>query len=201
MRAYERYCPYTRSPRSGGAWTAPDLARARALVAASGTRGMRVSVLRVADDSFPPPGAAPVAVRVLRRIGYRADVRVLTHAQYDALPARRRAAAQLGAASWLADYLAPSDFLELWIACRGPFNDGHVCDPALDRRMDRAHALEATDPTRADTLWAGIERSAVDAALWVPLANPHEVELVSKRLGNYQHNALLGFLADQAWVR
>ena len=67
--------------------------------------------------------------------------------------------------------------------------------------MARANTLEATDPTRADALWARIDRSAVDEALWVPLANSHAVELVSKRLRNYQYNALLGFLADQAWVR
>ena len=201
MRAYKRYCPYTRAPRSDGAWTAPDLARARKLVAASGTRGMRVSVLRTPDLVLPPPGVAAIAARALRLIGYRANVRVLTHAQYYAMPARGRAALQLGAASWLADYPAPSNFLELWIACRGPFNEHRVCDPALDRRMARAHTLEATDPTRADALWARIDRSTVDEALWVPLANSHAVELVSKRLRNYQYNALLGFLADQAWVR
>lgn len=162
---------------------------------------MRVSVLRTPDNVVPPARVVAIAARALRLIGYRADVRVLTHAQYHAMPARGRAALQLGAASWLADYLAPSNFLELWIACRGPFTEHHVCDPALDRRMDRAHALEATDPTRADALWARIDRSTVDQALWVPLANAHAVELVSKRLRNYQYNALLGFLADQAWVR
>jgi ABC-type transport system substrate-binding protein/DNA-binding SARP family transcriptional activator len=201
MRAYRPYCPYTRAPRAEGAWTAPDVARARQLVAASGTRGTRVSVLRLSDDVFPPAGIAAIAARALRRIGYRARVRVLTHDRYDALPAREKAAVQAGTASWLADYLSPSNFLEPWIACRGPFNAGRVCDPALDRRIDRAHALEATDPIRADALWVGIDRTAVDAAFWVPLVNPHDVELVSKRLGNYQYNALLGFLADQAWVR
>ena len=42
---YRRYCPYTLHPNSGGAWTAPDLAKARELVAASGTRGQLVTVL------------------------------------------------------------------------------------------------------------------------------------------------------------
>jgi ABC-type transport system substrate-binding protein len=41
---YKRYCPYTRDPRPSGAWSGPDLARARALVAASGRRGARVDV-------------------------------------------------------------------------------------------------------------------------------------------------------------
>ena len=46
--AYRRYCPYTVRPTEGGAWTAPDLERARKLVAESGTKGMRVDVLGVA---------------------------------------------------------------------------------------------------------------------------------------------------------
>ena len=42
--AYRPYCPYTLNPTRGGAWTAPDLAAARKLVAASGTQGMHVDV-------------------------------------------------------------------------------------------------------------------------------------------------------------
>ena len=45
--AYRRYCPHTLRPTEGGAWTAPDLERARKLVAESGTKGMRVDVLGV----------------------------------------------------------------------------------------------------------------------------------------------------------
>jgi peptide/nickel transport system substrate-binding protein len=38
------YCPYTADPTPGGGWTAPDLDRARRLVAASGRAGARVTV-------------------------------------------------------------------------------------------------------------------------------------------------------------
>ena len=41
---FRRYCPYTADPDRTGEWKAPDLARARRLVAASGTKGMRVTV-------------------------------------------------------------------------------------------------------------------------------------------------------------
>ena len=40
LAGYRRYCPYTRDPAADGAWHGPDLARARKLVAASGTAGM-----------------------------------------------------------------------------------------------------------------------------------------------------------------
>ena len=41
---YRRYCPYTADPGPGRAWRAPDLERARRLIARSNTRGMHVKV-------------------------------------------------------------------------------------------------------------------------------------------------------------
>ena len=58
---YKRYCPYTFSPTSNGRWRAPDLARARRLVAASGTRGDRVTVWGSTDDPTPVQLVAPYA--------------------------------------------------------------------------------------------------------------------------------------------
>ena len=41
---YRRYCPYTAHANAKGAWTTPNLAEAKRLVAASGTKGMAVDV-------------------------------------------------------------------------------------------------------------------------------------------------------------
>ena len=38
------YCPYTARPSAAGTWVGPDVAAAKRLIAASGTRGMRVRV-------------------------------------------------------------------------------------------------------------------------------------------------------------
>ena len=46
---YVPYCPYTRDP--GRTWTRPDLAKARELIARSGTAGSRVVVWRVPKPS------------------------------------------------------------------------------------------------------------------------------------------------------
>ena len=46
---YRPYCPYTAGTTTQGTWTAPDLAKARALVARSGTRGMKITVWSWAD--------------------------------------------------------------------------------------------------------------------------------------------------------
>ena len=53
MPGYRPYCPYTMHPHDNGAWSAPDLATARRLIAASGTKGMRVKV--ISDLRTPEP--------------------------------------------------------------------------------------------------------------------------------------------------
>jgi two-component SAPR family response regulator len=79
--------------------------------------------------------------------------------------------------------------------------DDRFCDPRLDRLMRRATALEATDAHGAAAAWADVDRRAVDAAGWVPLLTPREVEFVSSRVRNYQYHPLWGALADQFWLR
>ena len=68
--------------------------------------------------------------------------------------------------------------------------------------MQRASQLELTDPARV-TSRSGppIDRQLTDAAAWVPTVTLRDVELTSRRLGNYQYNPVWGFLADQSWVR
>jgi hypothetical protein len=59
------------APRADDRWTAPDLARARALVRASGTR---VALWDVSDDGSPEP-IARYLTGILRRLGYRVAAR------------------------------------------------------------------------------------------------------------------------------
>jgi peptide/nickel transport system substrate-binding protein len=46
-----------------------------------------------------------------------------------------------------------------------------------------------------------VDRQAADQAPWVPLVNPKVVDVLSKRVGNYQYSPQLGMLIDQLWVR
>ncbi len=56
---YIPYCLYTKSPNASGVWTRPDLAKARDLVARSGTAGQRVTVWIEEGDSFGLSSGAP----------------------------------------------------------------------------------------------------------------------------------------------
>jgi YVTN family beta-propeller protein len=207
MPGYIRYCPYTRRPRADGAWRAPDLATARRLVAASGTRGMRVVLWNTPQPgTFLEEGRAAVAL--LRRLGYRASMRLVPDPVYARRSGNSRYRVQASSGGWSADYPSPSSFIELKLSCRAfvpdtdyNHNAGGFCDPLLDRRVARARRLQARRPVRAAGLWRRIERSLVDRAVWLPMVTPRTTDLVSRRAGNYQFHPLWGLLVDQLWVR
>ena len=81
-------------------------------------------------------------------------------------------------------------------------NYSEFCDPAIDRQIGKALALEANNPPAAASLWQRVDRAVVDQAPVIPLDNPKAVDVVSKRVGNYQYSGNgFGVLIDQLWVR
>ena len=197
LPGYAPTCPFTRDASAGGVWSAPDLARARRLVAASGSRGARVRL-------SSPPRFAPVvryAGEVLERLGYRVRVRVFpdVNSYYGyVLDSRHRA--QAGFAFWGADFLTPSQFFDSF-RCAGlgsnGFNLSHYCDHAVDAGYDAA--LSAHGP-EANRRWAALDRRVAAASAAIPLFNRRSLLLVSDRVGGAQMHTLLGPLLDQFWV-
>jgi YVTN family beta-propeller protein len=190
---YERYCPYD----------APQLRAARRLVQLSGTSGMTVVFW---TNSYGKPSARSV-VPALKQLGYRVRLKVAPIDRYFRAVADSRTQAQIGNGTWAADYPAPADFLSHLLSCAAFFprsphslNLAEFCDGRIDAQMQRAAATQATDPQRANRLWAAVDRRMVDAAPWLPIVNEQSVELVSKRVGNYQYNPQYGGLIDQLWL-
>ena len=196
---FRRYCPYTHNPSSSGKWTGSDLARARRLVSASGTRSASITVLGWTDDPYSPPRVVHYTASVLRSLGYRVRVRLVTHASLDNRPPRVFGTIPLIPTGWLA--ITAYDFLGTWLSCAGAGNHGWFCVRRLDREMRQARALESTRPRAAARLWARIDREIVDQAALVPLINPRQIDFVSARVRNFQHHSYLGFFADQVWLR
>jgi peptide/nickel transport system substrate-binding protein len=188
LPGYRRYCPHH----------GPELARARRLVAASGTRGRTVTLWSWTDDPTITPAVARYLTDVLRQLGYRARLRLVSHAALDALPARVFRRIQLIPAAW-GD--TPNGYFRTWFACHGSNSHGWFCDPGADRLMRRAQALKATQPRAAAALWARIDRRLVDAAAWVPMVNEHGLDFVSSRVRNYQVHPYWGVIVDQLWLR
>jgi YVTN family beta-propeller protein len=202
---YEPYCPYTAQPGRGRGWSAPDLRKARRLIAGSHTRGMRVDVW-APDPELSKQ--ARFAVQLLGELGYRARLRLLPSTRYWKYISDSRNHAQIGAIWWGSDFPAASDYLQQLFACRSFIpNDPHnvnwseFCDREAERLIDRARRLQATDETAASIMWARAERRIVDQAAALPLDNPKQVDVVSRRVGNYQFSPQWGVLLDQLWVR
>jgi peptide/nickel transport system substrate-binding protein len=201
---YRPYCPYTARSTARGRWTGPSLTRARALVARSGTRGMRVTVWSWTQAQ----GYNEFAVKLLRSLGYRASMKVVGD-NYVGVVADSRNKAQIGFMGWQADYPAASNFLRVNFGCASfvpgnprNTNAAEFCDPRIDREIDAALTEQATNPDAARRLWQRVEREIVDQAPWVPLHNFRHVDVLSKRVGNYQYSpAGFGALIDQLWVR
>jgi YVTN family beta-propeller protein len=200
---YRPYCPYTAGSTKRGTWTAPDLKKAKALVARSGTRGMKVTV-------WEWTGAKPfneVAVKVLRSLGYHVIEKPIADSnRYYGAISDSRNRAQIGWAGW--QDLTPASFLVQLFSCKaflpGTPKNANVtefCDPGIDRQMRRAQAKELSDPTGARALWQRIDREVTDASPWVTLIASKDVNFLSKRVGNYQWNPANGMLIDQLWVR
>jgi peptide/nickel transport system substrate-binding protein len=204
---YRPYCPFGANPSPAGTWSGPNLAAARSLVAASGTRGTRVQVWAPADHS----AVARYFADVLRRLGYHAVARIVAGAtgRYYAAVGDPRTRAQIGWAGWIKDYTAPADFIKPLFSCSGivagdpesTSNYSRVCDPSLDRQMEAADRLQQRDPVAGEQAWAKIDRTIVDRAAAVPYANDLSVTLVSPRTGDYEFNPEWGVLLDQLWVR
>jgi YVTN family beta-propeller protein len=185
---YRRYCPYPH-----------DLAKARRLVGASGTRGAPVVVWSPrSTGSFTRP-----VVSALKALGYHAGLRIFEDDQWrDVFPSRLDQIQAIPFA-WVADYPAAADMIAPLFSCRSGWEENPLrfCDAAVERTIERALELDATDARAANDLWAKVDRMIVDRAPAVPLFNPRRTEFVSARVANYQFNPQLGTLFDQLWVR
>jgi YVTN family beta-propeller protein len=195
LPGYQPYCPYTRRPGADGLWHAPDLARARALVAASGTRGDRVSAY---GSTGGGPGCTTVmryTARVLRELGYRAEVHGVPHEKIHSV---HWSAAQIGCFG--GEDFQPADFFGNF-NCSSPQDNGWFCDRRLDADVQRARSLEATDPRAAEALLAKLDREVTDRAIFVPLVNQHFYDFVSARVKHYVDDPQFGLFVDQASLR
>jgi hypothetical protein len=65
----------------------------------------------------------------------------------------------------------------------------------------RVKGYAASVISAAAKLRAEVDRDATNLAALVATYTTRNVDLVSKRVGNYQHHPLFGVLLDQLWVR
>ena len=120
-----------------------------------------------------------------------------------------RTQTQLGYWGWAASYPSAADFIPPQYSCAAfaPASPGAntnvsgFCDPSLDAKMNAAIAAQAQDPAEATALWQQVEAALLAQAPFVPTYTRRIVDLIAKRVGNYQYNPQWGVLLSQLWVQ
>ena len=177
LLGYQRYCPYTVHPTPNGAWTAPDLALARKLVDESGTKGDVVTVWGSPDEGAVPPQEAAYITQVLRSLGYRARLHMIS---FGLISHPMWARFQISVEGDWSPTIPPLPaFLPPFFACNGGYGNGYYCNPAIDREMTEATLLELQSPAQAAAMWTKVDHQLTDQAEWVTTVDLNEVDIIS----------------------
>ena len=203
--SYKAYCPYTTGKQT--VWSGPNVAKAKALVKSSGTLGDKV----VVDGTNDQVGTALAEQMVsdLDSIGYKATTQLLsTGAQYPFVQNSTNSAKwNVGWSAWYQDYPAPADFLNVLLGCNTihPNSDASpniaaYCDPSTQAQINKAESEEATNPSAAAALWTQVDHEDTNAAPWVNMYNPKQIDFLSKSVHGYEWNPQWYILIDQLWL-
>ena len=160
----------------------------------------------------PPRVASP---SFLNDLGFHAHLKVINTtipagtAPYFGRILDRATRAQTGYWRWGSDFPSDADFLTTEYSCAA-FAHGdpqtnqdpsELCDPAIDRLLARASAVQSENTAAASALWQKAERAILADAPLLPTNNIENVAFLSKRTGNFQYNPQWGVLLDQLWAR
>ena len=161
VNGYSSYCPYN----------GPDLAKARRLVAESGTKGQPVTIWIY--DITPGHRNAAYLVPVLQSIGYKARVEYVPHTPGNLTWRPDR---QAGVQGWGGDYPSANNIFLAFLCSsyttdpkQSNGNFAGICDRHLDAQVARAQSLETTNPAAAAGAWHRADRMLTDAAPWLPI--------------------------------
>ena len=204
LAGYTPYCPYTKNPDK--TWSAPDLGQARALVKASGTAGMKVTV--ICSDREVERSIGIYLQSVLNDIGYAASLHSISYNIRDTYLQNSSNHVQIGLTDWYQDYPSPSDFLDVLLSCASfhPGSDASInmsgfCNPAIDVRMQKAMAAASTDPEDAVRQWSALDHTLTDLAPLTTLFQINKLDIVSSRVGHFVFSPLFHVIFSELWVK
>jgi len=204
--SYAPYCPYT-SGTNHTKWTGPDLAKAKALVQQSHTAGMKV----VVDSTNDQVGKALAEQMVsdLNAIGYKASTQLLAASiQYPFIQNSSNSGKwNVGYSAWYQDYPAASDFLNVLLGCGTihPNSDASpniaaFCDQAIQSKINQAESEGATNPSGAAALWTQVDHADTNAAPWVDMYNPKQIDVLSHNVHGYSWSPQWYILIDRLYL-
>jgi peptide/nickel transport system substrate-binding protein len=198
------FCNYTAG--GGSTWTAPDMAKAKALVQASGTAGQSVGVVVQNDPVNESIGE--YIQSVLTQLGYKATLKPLSdNIQYTYIQNTNNHV-QISLTQWYQDYPTAADFLQVLLSCSSfnPGSDSSIniagyCNKSIDAQMNTAEAEQESNPAAANALWGKLDQELMAQAPLAPLITPRLIDFVSSRVQNYSFSLQYYMNVDQLWLK
>jgi len=203
--SYKAYCPFTTGPQT--VWSGPNLAKAKALVKASGTLGDKVVVNGTNDQVGTE--LAEQMVSDLDSIGYKASTQLLSASvQYPFIQnSSNWSKWNVAWSAWYQDYPAPSDFLNVLLGCShivknsdASPNIAAFCNTKIQAQINTAESEEATNPSAASALWTTIDHEDTLQAPWVDLYNPKQIDFTASNVHGYEWSPQWYILIDQLYL-
>jgi peptide/nickel transport system substrate-binding protein len=201
---YKAYCPYTLHP--GTRWTAPDMAKARALMKASGQAGQAVTV--ISDDQNTDPQISTYLVSVLNELGFKATLKVISANIQFTYIQNTKNNVQISLSQWYQDYPAASDFINVLLGCDSfhPGSDASInisgfCDKTINAQIQKNLLTAVTDKAAANAEWAVLDHALTDQAPWLTMFTPKELDFVSARVKNFQYSDQFHMIYSQVQVQ
>jgi peptide/nickel transport system substrate-binding protein len=201
---YKAYCPYTKNP--GTKWSAPDMVKAKALMAKSGQAGQKVTV--ISDDQNTDPQISTYLVSVLNELGFKATLKVISANIQFTYIQNTKNNVQISLSQWYQDYPAASDFINVLLSCESfhPGSDASInisgfCDKSIDAQINKNLITAVSNPKAANAEWAVLDRELTDQSPWVTMFTPKQLDFVSKQLGNFSYSDQFKMIFSQVWVQ
>jgi peptide/nickel transport system substrate-binding protein len=150
-----------------------NLKKAKQLVAASGDKGMAVTVWN--HDRGTDPKASAYLVSVLNSIGFKAKEKIINSAVYWTTVGNQATKAQIGFADWFQDYPHPLDWMDVLlngnrITQTHNNNYSNFDDSAVNAKIE-ALKKQPTLTSSVNAQWAALDQQIMQQAPWVPFMN------------------------------
>jgi YVTN family beta-propeller protein len=156
---------------------APDLAKARQLIAAAHAAGR--TVVLYTFDPYPGPELAQIVKNDLSRIGLQVEIHTFPSGRYFSLVGTPGAPFDLAYNGWIADYPDPDDFLNFLL------DDSSLWPPLKDPLAQRelAAAAQLSGPERYLTYGALDLTLARNVAPWAAFGTGSSHDFFSSHIG------------------
>jgi peptide/nickel transport system substrate-binding protein len=150
-----------------------NLQKAKQLVAASGDKGMPVTVWN--HDRGTDPKATAYLVDVLNSIGFKAKEKIINSAVYWTTVGNQATKAQIGFADWFQDYPHPLDWFDVLlngnrITQTHNNNYSNFDDSAVNAKIESLKKQPSLNSS-VNAQWAALDQQIMQQAPWVPFMN------------------------------